>query len=84
VTASQSVRYHFALMGKYQNAHDRKIFLGYTLFVYDISQMLHGTLLMKVKLQGDLDLLDTKHVKLEVFSSTSQKDLVDVYLFLDA
>jgi len=40
---------------------------------------------MKVNLQGDLDLLDTRSVKIDVFSaSKTNMYLIDVYLFLNS
>lgn len=76
--------YFLLLMKKYQNSHDRRTFLGYTLFIYDITQLAHGSLVMKVALDGqDIEYLDTRYVQMDVFAATNNPYLLDVYLILD-
>ena len=75
--------YFLLLMKKYQNSHDRRTFLGYMLFIYDITQLAHGSLVMKVPLDGqDIEYLDTRYVRLDVFSAGNNPYSLDVYLIL--
>lgn len=38
VGTTYNQRYYFSLMKKYQNSLDKRIFLGYSIFIYDITQ----------------------------------------------